>query len=35
MADAEITIVLADDHAVVRNGLRMILDAEDGLRVVG
>jgi two-component system response regulator NreC len=34
MADAEITIVLADDHAVVRSGLRMLLDAEDGLRVV-
>ena len=27
-------IVLADDHAVVRNGLRMLLDAEDGLEVV-
>jgi two-component system response regulator NreC len=34
MADAEITIVLADDHAVMRSGLRMLLDAEDGLRVV-
>jgi len=34
MADDEITIVLADDHAVVRSGLRMILDAEEGLRVV-
>jgi two-component system, NarL family, response regulator NreC len=30
----EITIVLADDHAVVRSGLRMLLDAEDGMRVV-
>jgi two-component system response regulator NreC len=30
----EITIVLADDHAVVRAGLRMLLDAEDGMRVV-
>lgn len=26
--------MLADDHAVVRSGLRMLLDAEDGLRVV-
>ena len=26
--------MLADDHAVVRSGLRLILDAEDGLRVV-
>jgi two-component system response regulator NreC len=34
MADNEITIVLADDHTVVRSGLRMILDAEEGLRVV-
>jgi two-component system, NarL family, response regulator NreC len=30
----EITIVLADDHVVVRRGLRMLLDAEDGFRVV-
>jgi CheY-like chemotaxis protein len=29
-----IEIVLADDHAMVRRGLRMVLDAEDGLRVV-
>jgi two-component system response regulator NreC len=34
MADDEITIVLADDHAVMRSGLRMLLDAEAGLRVV-
>jgi two-component system, NarL family, response regulator NreC len=33
-AVGDITIVLADDHAVVRSGLRMLLDAEDGLRVV-
>jgi two-component system, NarL family, response regulator NreC len=30
----EITVVVADDHAVVRKGLRMLLDAEAGLRVV-
>jgi two-component system, NarL family, response regulator NreC len=29
------TIVLADDHAVVRAGLRLLLDAEDGFAVVG
>ena len=29
-----ITIVLADDHDVVRAGLRMLLDAEPGLAVV-
>ena len=30
-----ITVVLADDHAVVRAGLRVLLDAEDGIAVVG
>ena len=29
-----ITIVLADDHPVVRSGLRMLLDAEDDIEVV-
>ena len=29
-----IRIVLADDHAVVRSGLRMLLDSEDGIEVV-
>lgn len=33
-SDSSITIVLADDHAVVRSGLRLLLDAEDGLQVV-
>jgi len=28
------TIVLADDHTVVRNALRMLLDAEEGFEVV-
>jgi len=32
--DSEITVVLADDHNVMRNGLRMLLDAEQDLRVV-
>jgi two-component system response regulator NreC len=27
-------IVLADDHAVVRSGLRFVLEAEDGLEVI-
>jgi len=31
----EITIVLADDHRVVRSGLRLLLQGEDGMRVVG
>jgi len=30
-----IRIVLADDHAMVRNGLQRILESEAGLRVVG
>jgi len=29
-----IRIVLADDHAVVRRGLELLLDAEDGMEVV-
>ena len=29
-----IRVVIADDHAVVRSGLRMLLDAEEGLHVV-
>jgi two-component system response regulator NreC len=33
MSDEEITVVLADDHAVVRKGLRLLLEAEPGLRV--
>jgi two-component system response regulator NreC len=33
-ADAPITIVLADDHAVVRSGLRMVLEREPGFEVV-
>jgi two-component system response regulator NreC len=33
-ARAAITIVLADDHEVVRAGLRMLLDAQEGFEVV-
>lgn len=33
-AHETITIVVADDHAVVRTGLRMLLDAEPGFEVV-
>ena len=33
-AQRGVTIVLADDHAVVRAGLRMLLDAEAGLEVL-
>jgi two-component system, NarL family, response regulator NreC len=29
-----VTVVIADDHAVVRSGLRMLLDAEDQFTVV-
>jgi two-component system response regulator NreC len=31
---SEIRIVLADDHAVVRSGLRLVLDGEEGFEVV-
>jgi two-component system response regulator NreC len=34
MATEPITVVVADDHAVVRSGLRLLLDAEAGLTVV-
>ena len=34
-AGSSITIVIADDHAVVRQGLRLLLEAEDDLAVVG
>jgi two-component system response regulator NreC len=34
MSSSAITIVLADDHHVVRSGLRLLLDAEPGLEVV-
>ncbi|BBZ15319.1 DNA-binding response regulator (plasmid) [Mycobacterium branderi] len=34
MVPAPVRILLADDHALVRSGLRMILDAEPDLRVV-
>ena len=30
-----IRVVLVDDHAVVRSGLRLLLDAEDDIEVVG
>ena len=33
-SEGVIRIVLADDHIVVRHGLRMLLDAEPGLEVV-
>ncbi|HVT00468.1 MAG TPA: response regulator transcription factor [Solirubrobacterales bacterium] len=34
-APSEITVVLADDHNVIRAGLRAMLEAEDDLRVIG
>lgn len=33
--EKQITVVLADDHNVIRTGLRAMLEAEDGLRVIG
>lgn len=32
--DEEITIVIADDHQLVRSGLRLLLESEPGFRVV-
>jgi two-component system, NarL family, response regulator NreC len=32
--ESAVTIVLADDHTIVRSGLRMLLDAEAGMQVV-
>ena len=31
---SDVTVVLADDHAVVRKGLRLLIEAEPGLSVV-
>jgi two-component system, NarL family, response regulator NreC len=35
LTETEIQIVLADDHQVVRSGLRLLLQAEDDMRVIG
>ena len=34
MAGETISVVLADDHEVVRSGLRMLLESEGGIEVV-
>jgi two-component system response regulator NreC len=34
VTESPITVVLADDHGVVRKGLRLLLDAEEDLHVV-
>jgi two-component system response regulator NreC len=34
MTGDDLTVVIADDHTVVRKGLRLLIDAEPGLRVV-
>jgi len=33
--EQQITVVLGDDHNVIRAGLRAMLEAEEGLRVIG
>jgi two-component system response regulator NreC len=35
MSSEPITIVIVDDHAVVRQGVRLLLEAEDDLEVLG
>jgi len=32
---AEVTVLLAEDHTIVRKGLRSLLDGQEGIRVVG
>nr|ASV46936.1 DNA-binding response regulator [uncultured bacterium] len=34
-APQDVRVVIADDHAVVRDGLRSLIDAQPGLQVVG
>ena len=34
MSETDVTVVIADDHAVVRKGLRLLVEAEPGLRVL-
>mgnify|MGYP003565888729 CR=1 FL=1 len=31
----KISLLLVDDHAVIRSGLRMLLDAQDDMAIVG
>ena len=35
MTPLKTRVLLADDHALVRRGLRLVLDAEPDLEVVG
>lgn len=35
MSDASVTVCIADDHAVVREGIRRVLEGDPGVRVIG
>jgi DNA-binding NarL/FixJ family response regulator len=35
MTEAPIRVVVADDHAIVRTGIRHVLESEPGFEVVG
>jgi two-component system, NarL family, response regulator NreC len=35
VSSSKLTLVIADDHAVVRQGVRLLLEAEDDLEVLG
>jgi len=34
-ATKKISVVLADDHTIVRQGLRLLLEAADDIKVIG
>src|SRR5438094_10391702 len=35
MSDSKLKVLLVDDHAVVRNGIRLMLDTVDDIEVAG
>ena len=35
MSEQQIRVLIVDDHELIRRGMRMVLDAEDDMRVVG
>lgn len=35
MSEEQIRVLIVDDHELIRRGMRMVLDAEDDMRVIG